>query len=321
LLDSLLQEKMNLKYVELLRQSYEKYKKIDVIYSNNKIDEDGPSQELKPFSKIVPKTQVKSKKKLKHEKRTHRPKIVCEAPQNFLDFEDKIILEAMQKCEQSKTKINIPKLCQILDRKQASVTQRIKKLKLTGVSEMHHVRFSFEEDMIIIDKVLDKLKSSDKGLKEIITFPSDIFEVGSLLKRSHQSVYEHWKSIILTTILGHHNKCLNLDIKLMLANFLADNFQTTTEINWNFVLSKPEFSGHTEISVKKVFHRLVYKTSKYFSVDKLHVTCQQIAEYTRDNEELLLKVGNKKRLRQIDIIEYFEKACRRMKIEKTKLKL
>ena len=131
---------MNLKYVELLRQSYEKYKKIDVIYSNNKIDEDGPSQELKPFSKIVPKTQVKSKKKLKHEKRTHRPKIVCEAPQNFLDFEDKIILEAMQQCEQSKTKINIPKLCQILNRKQASVTQRINKLKLTGVSEMHHVR-------------------------------------------------------------------------------------------------------------------------------------------------------------------------------------
>jgi len=313
---------MNFKYVELLRQTYEKYKNIDVLsYSKDEIKEDEVSLEVRTVPKIVPKPIKPKSKKLKHEKRTYRPKIVSDAPQNFLESEDKIILEAMQECEKSKTKINIPKLCQILNRKQASVTQRIHKLKLTGVSEMHHVRFSFEEDMIIIDKVLDKLKSSDKGLREIITFPSDIFEVGTLLKRSHQSVYEHWKSIILTTILGHYNKCLNLDIKLMLANFLASNFQTTSEINWKIVLSQPEFSGHTEISVKKVFHRLVYKSSKYFSVDKLQVTCQQIAQYTRANEELLLKVGTKKRLRQIDIIEYFEKACRKRKINKAKLKL
>ena len=140
---------MNLKYVELLRQSYEKYKKIDVIYSNNKVEDDN-SVELTTLSKIVPKTQVKSKKKLKHEKRTYRPKIVSDAPQNFLEFEDKIILDTMQQCEQSKTKINIPKLCQILNRKQASVTQRIKKLKLTGVSEMHHVRLKDGMSIIFV---------------------------------------------------------------------------------------------------------------------------------------------------------------------------
>ena len=141
---------MNLKYVELLRQAYEKYKKIDVIYSNNKVDEDDNSVELTTFSKIVPKTRVKSQKKLKHEKRTYRPKIVSDAPQNFLEFEDKIILDTMQQCEQSKTKINIPKLCQILNRKQASVTQRINKLKLTGVSEMHHVRLKDATSTICI---------------------------------------------------------------------------------------------------------------------------------------------------------------------------
>ena len=312
---------LNLKYVELLQKSYEKYKNINILKSDTKKEhnEDATGQVtiskksreiLHDRKEICRNSRIT---KLQKVKRTNRPKVVCNKPRSFLEHEDELIFKAIRKSSKD-SKINIPKLCKILHRNHASVEQRIKKLMLTGVSKMNSKRFSLEEDMIIIDTVLDKFEKSDKSLEDVVKFPSDIIELGSLLQRTHQSVFERWKAILLSTLLGHYRKSLNLDVKSMLANFLLDNFTSNSCIDWNLVLKQPEFSGQTELMIKKVYHRLVYKASKQYSVDKMEVTLEQIAEHA-NNDNSVKRFNDRMRKRQIDIVEYFENSCKRRKLK------
>ena len=315
---------LNLKYVKLLQRTYEKYKSIDLLSSSNEVQPENfdtkskVSKELNvdsTSSKANNSKQNKTKRNGKL-KRTNRPKVVRDKPQAFLKNEDEIIFAAIEESSNIK-KINIPKLSKILNRHHASVEQRVKKLLLTGESRMGSRRFSLEEDMIIIDTVIKKMTESRKNVENVIAFPSDIIELGPLLKRTHQSVFERWKAIILSTILGHHRKSLNLDIKMMLANYLAENFESTESIDWATVREQSEFAGCSEIMIKKIYHRLIYKTSKELSIDKLEVKPQQIVHHInrRGTVHKFYKISDKLRRRQIEIIEYFEKCCQMNNIE------
>ena len=188
-------------------------------------------------------------KNVSHQKRTHRPKIVREKPKSFLEEEDAIILAAIEEKRGDIKNINIPSLLKLLNRSHASVEQRIKKLVLTGESGHRLKRFSLEEDMIIMDFVLEKIAKSGKSIENVVKFPSDIIELGPILRRKHQSVFERWKSVLLSTILGFHRKSLNLDIRIMLANYLSDHFQSVISIDWTEVAKQPGFTGNTDLSI------------------------------------------------------------------------
>ena len=301
---------INAKYVQLLEMTFEKYKSVEYLNQNSS-DEDKPTfinSEIDIFSKTGTLKKKKKTSKSAMQKRTYRPKIVSQKPKSFLEEEDEIIKAAIDKSAGNIEKINIPSLLKLLDRSHASVEQRIKKLLLTGESKHSLKRFSLEEDMVIIDFILDKISKSDKNIENVVKFPSDIIELGPILKRTHQSVFERWKSVLLSTILGYLRKSLNLDIKIMLANYLADNFTSVMKINWTEVSKQPEFSGNTEIGARKVFHRLLYKTSKELDIDKGNITLSQVAEYAR-NHNLKTRRTEKMRIRQLNIFQYFERKC------------
>ena len=95
----------------------------------------------------------------------------------------------------------------------------------------------------------------------------------------------------------------------MLANYPADHFQSIISIDLTEVSKQPEFAGNTEISVRKVFHRLLYKTSKELDIDKGCVTLNQVSDYATGHKHQT-KRSEKTEKRQLDIVNYFERRCK-----------
>ena len=297
----------NSKYGQLLEKAFQKYKCVE--YINRDKEECKSETDVISFKNETPRKNVKKVKNNSNQKRTHRPKIVREKPKSFLEEEDAIIKAAIEEKRGNIKSINIPSLLKQLNRSHASVEQRIKKLVLTGESGHRLKRFSLEEDMIIMDFVLDKIARSGQNIESVVKFPSDIIELGPILKRTHQSVFERWKSVLLSTILGYHRKSLNLDIRTMLATYLAEHFQSIISIDWTEVSKQPEFAGNTEISVRKVFHRLLYKTSKELDIDKGRVTLKQVSEFATGHKHQTRRSESTEK-RQLDIVNYFERKCK-----------
>ena len=111
-------------------------------------------------------------------------------------------------------------------------------------------------------------------------------------------------------LLSYYSKTLNLDVRIMLANILADNFDSVSSIDWEQVSHYKEFSGHTERSLRHLFFSNITKSaSKHLNVVKSQLTLRQVAEFAEVfyREDKVRKVSKNVQTRQIQIIEYFEK--------------
>ena len=69
----------------------------------------------------------------------------------------------------------------------------------------------------------------------------------------------------------------------MLANVIADNFDSRDNIDREMLTKYPEFSGHTETSLRYVFFNLLPLASRRLKVDKFDLTLRQIAEDAEAN--------------------------------------
>ena len=121
----------------------------------------------------------------------------------------------------------------LLRRDPKSIHQRIKKLK-TGVSKREYKHYSFHEDCIIIDNAILNLRKC-KSLQKTMLQNSE--EIAQILKRNERSVYFRWTTQIRAWLLQYYyyKKSLNLEIRPMLANVLADNFESVDSIDWKIV--------------------------------------------------------------------------------------
>ena len=123
-------------------------------------------------------------------------------------------------------------------------------------------------------------------------------------------MYWRWETKLKVWLLGYYSKTLNLDVRIMLANILADNFDSFSTIDWEQVSHYKEFSGHTDRSLRMLFFsNLAASASLNLNVVKSQLTLRQVAEfaevhYRGDN---VMKVSQNLQTRQMQIIEYFEK--------------
>ena len=92
----------------------------------------------------------------------------------------------------------------------------------------------------------------------------------------------------------------------MLANVVADNFEDIDSIDWNFVISFKEFSGHTLKSIRRQFYH-------HIKGDKADLTLREIA--TIVSKENTRKIPASTLKRQTEIIEYFEKKLKELGIQ------
>ena len=285
--------KINPKYVKLLNEAFEKYEN-----KNSEQDDAGKIDQNSQSTHQSKNDCVKEKKVFKTN--MSRKKTYGFKRNKFLEYEDELLLQAIVD-----NNINYKELSVKLNRHPKSIVTRIHNLK-TG---RNHKDFTKEEDMIIIDEVLKKMVIKD--VKEfnfdIIQNPMDLITVAEVLKRVKFSVYDRWMRFLRVTLESYVQKTLNLDIKLLLANYLADHFKSIDDIDWQDVLKKKEFSGHSEFSLRKLFwSSLVRNASSKLSLTRFELSLKQIAKFASESKQ---HPSKKYEERQRFIINYFEKAC------------
>ena len=137
-----------------------------------------------------------------------------------------------------------------------------------------------------------------------------------MFNRHDQSVHRRWKANIRTWLLQYYAKTLNLEIRPMLSNFIADNFESEGSINWNYVLTAvPEFSGHTITSLRYLFASVIKNhASKKLNTPIEKLSLKQVAAFADENYKQR-KLRKRVEKRQHDLIEYFESLVKLNKID------
>ena len=248
-------------------------------------------------------------------KTNHQQKISFEARKvraYFTAEEDKILLEALQN-EKFPTEVNEFKnsklftdlRIQLKNRSRNTIIARLNKLK-RGSTRRAVKGFSLVEDKIIIDEAISYLKN--RCLLKTIFFPNNrrYEEFAAPLKRNIDSVRGRWNTFIKTWLLQYYNKTLNLEIRPMLANAIADNFETREEIDWEVLTTFPDFLGHTEHSLRFNFKTILQSYCKNFKdKSRSNVNLKNLATFASKTFQLkkVLKTTEK---RQQEVIEYFE---------------
>ena len=275
--------RVNEKYVKLLSTTCDKYKDLTIIKRREEINSDQGEGEAKTVK--IPKVvrskynsnldeKLETKRSFKH---TFRKLYKLK---HYTPKEDEVIVQTLKSKENKPAAIR--ELSKVLNRTYTSIANRITKLETAGVGEASRrlKAFSLEEDLLIIDNSLQSLKLS----KSIIeTKLDDIEELAKSLNRHAKSVFDRWDSKLKVWILSYYQKTLNLEIRPMLINVLAENFDSIRDIKWDWVRKIPEFSGYTSKSLRRVFFNgIIVEMAKKLELNRTDMTLQTIAETARD---------------------------------------
>ena len=310
-------KKIDVKYLKLLTEACEKYRDIDVIRKSKDVDVMGEN----PFSSnanndhkcsnelTVLKTNHDSERKESHKTDRNNDKNVMKLRNErknrkiykmklFLPDEDEYIKNAITNDD-----YKVGHIAKVLDRETDSIIWRIKKLRATGTSRRRYKHFELKEDCVLIDAAFEDFKIH-KDI-ETTTIPN-VEDLAVLLKRETNSVRFRWEKQLRVWLSRYYKKTLNLEIRPMLANILADNFHSIPEIDWRFVINYPEFSGHTDKSLRTVFYaHILPNAARRLRIEKFDLTLKQIAGDAEKNY-VSSKIPKKVERRQKEIIEYFE---------------
>ena len=160
---------------------------------------------------------------------------------------------------------------------------------------------------MIIDAAVEYLKESG-SLRDTTIYGLKRAQLALNLNRTRGQVNERWNKHLKVWLLGYYTKTLNLDVRQMLANVLAEKFDKYDKIDWTSLLSYPEFSGHTVTSLQFLFNAYLNKTAaRHLNVDHTTLTLKQIAEDAQTSyNSSKIAVGKSVQTRQEKIIEYFE---------------
>eukprot|EP00092_Neocalanus_flemingeri_P024642 GFUD01026727.1.p1 GENE.GFUD01026727.1~~GFUD01026727.1.p1 ORF type:complete len:589 (+),score=147.44 GFUD01026727.1:79-1845(+) len=221
----------------------------------------------------------------------------------FTAEEDQIVLKSIKEFGD---KINITKLAKQLNRRSDVIIRRIKKLNSKIVSRDRR-DFTLMEDLVIMDAVLVQLP--EKPLEMIDLSYAEWNCIGAPQSRDKSCLDARWKLYLKPWLLQFFSGTLNLDIRRMLANYLAEHFADIDSVDWYSVASKQKFAGHTMQSLRYIFfNRLLPQTKKGISSNQ-EVTLKDVAEYAN----VQFKDGRSKMChpntltRQNEVIDYFNK--------------
>ena len=296
---------MNKKYVQLLRKTFDKYKEIDML---GKIEEEHSEQErraektIKATTKYVQTKMGESSMQsqgVKSEKKRGYTFHKLYKIKQFTPDEDEIIVDTMKSAE--KKSAGILELTKLLNRPYKSIQHRIEKLG-TGTGKRRFRPFSLQEDFLIVDNALKSLKQC-KSLED--TQLHDYEDLAKSLDRQGKSVFERWNTQLKMWLLQYYQKTLNLEIRPMLINVLAENFDSIKDIDWDWVKKVPEFSGYTSNGLKRVFFtKIIHHIARQLEVERTEMTLAKLSEAAKDFK--FSNVNKSVLERQKQVVDYFE---------------
>ena len=305
--------RVNQRYCKLLSETFEKYKGIDIVPSKtislsaslveSECDTVKLSRRLRRLYQDSDNVNVKSKSETINHRKHHFNNLTNR--KKFSHEEDMIIQKEIENGELSfqKKKWLSVKLC----RKPNSIERRVeilRNMQLSGnASEPTLTRFTLQEDMLIIDEAVEDLKKCKMLKNAKLLNAEDLF---LKLRRTEASVNGRWVKRLKPWLLQYYNKTLNLEIRPMLTQVIADNFDSVSSIDWEYLAKLPEFSGHTPESLAPLFSSAITIIVYHLGISRTELSLPEIAKLSRNNFEnsTVRRVTEK---RQQEVIKYFEK--------------
>ena len=324
---------INKKYVALLLETSEKYRKLDVIESKTveeveSVDGVRDCDSLKKpkviktqarLTKTFPKISICESDEAEHaELKVRRRKsfrrLEIEGRKVFTREEDDFLINYIKNTPNESRRDRVRELKKQMNRSFKSIERRLFDIEKGRIApKRENKAFSLQEDQLIIDAAITNLEVS-RNLKE--TDLPNYKELSKTLKnRNPHSLELRWNIHIKTWLLQYYNKTLNLQIKPMLANVLADNFDSFDSIDWKMVLEFKEFDGHTENSLRYLFYsNLVPRAISALEKERSNLTLKEIAKVIDQNSQRnYTRKGVK--IRQRELIDYFETKLKEHQIE------
>jgi len=247
---------------------------------------------------------------MKSSKETHKRRICRRAVQLYTPKEDSIILNKIKELGDD---LNINELAKELERDKGSVRKRIKRLK-SGDTGRKHKTFSLAEDEAIMERVLPGLQNS-KLHELVLHYDKSLEELAAALGRPNKgaSLALRWVHNLQPWIMRHYAGTLNLDIRMMLVNHLAETYQSRESIDWNAVADKAEFAGNTVTNLKHIFSYLIKKAKKPM---KTEYSWKQIVDCCREYiSQASRECTSFTKQRRIQVIQYFEDYVKRQELD------
>jgi len=228
----------------------------------------------------------------------------------FTPREDAII---RNKLEEIGDDLNIDELAEEIGRNYGSVWNRVNKLK-TGEAGRKPKSFSLAEDEAIMEKVLPGLREN-KLHELVLHIDRSLQDLATALGRPNKanSLCIRWARQLQPWIMQHYAGTLNLDIRMMLMNHLAETYLSRESINWNAVASKTEFAGNTTINLKHTFDQVLKFARKSLNTES---SWEQVIGKCKEHISQSKRCNSKKsELRRVQVIQYFENYVAKQEIE------
>jgi len=312
--------KSKLRVTKLLAKAFEKFSNIDTVgltATDARI-------------RSIPKTNVNKTTKAKIDPNNHKnskllndSKMIkndlsmkskrCTAVKRFSKEEDEILFEAYVSSKPENIK-RLPNdfykdLSNKMNRSESSLFHRLKRLKSGQLVNKQGI-FTLLDDKAIIDEAVENLKEV-KSLRNTTIANRD--ELAMKLGRNKYTLISRWYYRIKPWIMSYYEKTLNLDIRVPLASFVAENFETIYAIDWDLVLERPEFSGHTVGSIRYVYLRMLHLAAWHLKLHSGLVSLGQVAEDAKTTYTLGKgrNIPATTKQRQMEVIEYFENVIKK----------
>jgi len=187
-----------------------------------------------------PESFCKAGKKFKTSIRSKRRRL-------FLPEEDEIIHKELKRCDGEK--FDYKGIAKQLNRSYRSIKSRCDKIR-SGDIKRRNRAWLLIEDQLILDELIEKFKTSELPLSKLNLSNTEWKNLDIQMKRT--TVRGRWDFSLKPWILQYFNGTLNFDVDPILVNFISDNYNEFDSIDWNFVIQRREFAGHT---IESLAHR------------------------------------------------------------------
>jgi hypothetical protein len=201
---------------------------------------------------------------------------------------------------ESGDRLDLAGLAKQLGRNQSTIRERVKQIKRTGGVATVKKHLALEEDLLIVDRVLERLQG--RRLADKMLLERDWQELGHQLNRSSVYTRQRWETILQPWLLQHAAGTLNLRVEQMLVGHIAGRYTDRSDIHWDEVVAK--FAGHTVHSVKRLFKNLETNMCQKNGLQASEVTLELLLKYV-ESEYRGKQVSETKRERQRRVIDYF----------------
>ena len=196
------------------------------------------------------------------------------------------------------------------------------RLKMYPESSRKQREFTAEEDFLILERILPRLKFKKLSTSGFL-LTSDLMELAGEFHRNHGSVRERWEGTLQPWLLQNLTGTSGLRVEVMLANLVIEKLgkdkvvAARKEINWEELVEQhKEFAGHTNRSLRRVYDGVINRAEKKYKLSRESLSLQLVADYVMDFGSANSRREKLKRTeRRETVLSYFNARVKELKIK------